>query len=122
MEQLTLTDLLAETAQPHARRSDPATSHAAAASISRRTQVTCQQAVLACLTMLRCSDDVNLCVTYERIAGHHGWPVQSQSGIRTRRSELVAAGLVVDTGRKVTLASGRQAVVWAVVQQGGSNG
>lgn len=122
MEQLTLTDWLAQAAQPAARRSDPATSHAAARSIDKRTQMTCQQAVLACLTLLRYSDDVNLCVTYERIAGQHGWPVQSQSGIRTRRSELVAAGLVVDTGRKVTLASGRQAVVWAVTQQGGSNG
>ena len=38
----------------------------------------------------------------------------SESGIRSRRAELVAAGLVVDTGDRVKLPSNRLAIVWAV--------
>lgn len=39
---------------------------------------------------------------------------QSSSGIRSRRAELAANGLVVDTGRTVRTASNRKATVWAV--------
>lgn len=42
-------------------------------------------------------------------------PRASESGIRTRRSELVKRGMIVDTGKRVTLDSGRQAKVWAIV-------
>ena len=41
---------------------------------------------------------------------------QSDSGIRTRRSELRDKGLVIDTGQRVLLATGRQAAVWAATQ------
>jgi hypothetical protein len=41
---------------------------------------------------------------------------QSPSGVRTRRNELVRRGLVVDTGERRRLASGRSAVIWAVVE------
>lgn len=37
---------------------------------------------------------------------------QSESGIRTRRKELQKQGLVVDTGERVVLDSGRTARVW----------
>jgi hypothetical protein len=40
----------------------------------------------------------------------------SPSGARTRRAELVARGLVYDTGKRETLASGRKAVVWAAAK------
>jgi hypothetical protein len=39
---------------------------------------------------------------------------QSSSGIRSRRAELEAAGLVRDTGQRMKLPSGRKAHVWAV--------
>jgi hypothetical protein len=36
------------------------------------------------------------------------------SGLRTRRSELVRAALVVDTGDRKRKQTGRMAIVWAV--------
>jgi hypothetical protein len=39
-------------------------------------------------------------------------PRASESGIRSRRAELVAQGLVVDTGGRVKLPSGRWATLW----------
>lgn len=42
-------------------------------------------------------------------------PQQSPSGIRTRRSELTVAGKVEDIGLRVTLDSGRDAIVWSLV-------
>ena len=41
--------------------------------------------------------------------------VLSPSGARTRRAELVVKGLVYDTGERVTLLSGRRAIVWSAV-------
>jgi hypothetical protein len=38
---------------------------------------------------------------------------QSSSGIRTRRSELSGIGAVKDTGDRIKMPSGRNAVVWA---------
>lgn len=43
-------------------------------------------------------------------------PPMSSSGMRTRRSELVDMGLVVDSGRREQLASRRWAVLWDVVR------
>lgn len=37
----------------------------------------------------------------------------SPSSVRTRRHELVEAGLVVDTGRRVLTPAGRMSIVWA---------
>lgn len=42
------------------------------------------------------------------------FPQQSDSGIRTRRKELVTAGIVVDTQVRKRLPSGRQSVVWGL--------
>jgi hypothetical protein len=38
----------------------------------------------------------------------------SDSGIRSRRSELAATGLVIDTGDRKKMASGRMSIVWGV--------
>lgn len=40
------------------------------------------------------------------------FPGASYSTYRTRRGELVEKGLIVDTGQRVKLPSGRGAVVW----------
>jgi len=45
-------------------------------------------------------------------------PVQSESGIRTRRRELadMQPPKVIDTGRKTRLHSGRYAIVWRALE------
>lgn len=43
-------------------------------------------------------------------------PKKKESTIRARRIGLVAAGLVADSGRRVTTASGHTAVAWAAVE------
>lgn len=103
----------------HARHTDPDTSHAAAASITTPALRASQAAVLDALrgwpTGL-CFNDLITWYADHRARG--GWPLQSPSGIRTRVRELVTAGLVRDTGDRVALPSGRQAIVWAVIADG----
>lgn len=98
-------------ATPKARRTDPETSHEAAASV---TDLRARQAaVLVALRHLGPSTDERLVEQYPRI-----FPAvpQSPSGLRTRRHELVAGGLVEWTGVKKVIASGRQARVWRAIQ------
>lgn len=95
-------DLLSEA---HARRTDPDTSHAAAASVKVRQS---QERILALLRRTGPVTDSELidAATYEP------W-LMSPSGIRSRRAELVDAGLVEDSGQRVRLPSGRLSIVWA---------
>lgn len=94
---------------PRARTSDPSTSHAAAASVTGLRDN--QEAVLGLLRAVGPSTDEYLVELYE---AHAVRPKQSPSGIRTRRKELATMEppLVIDTGRKAKLKSGRKAIVW----------
>ena len=47
-----------------------------------------------------------------RLEDPAGTPRASQSGLRTRVSELVRGGVVQDSGRTRTMTTGRQAIVW----------
>lgn len=100
----------------HARTSDPDTSHAAAASIERHGLRAAQLAVLACLRERGAMTDEMLAHHYEKMWRHRDWPQQRPSGLRTRRSELAAVGLVFDSEHRVKLASGRYGIVWAARQ------
>ena len=91
---------------PKARNTDPVTSHEAAASI-RNISAT-QLGILDALNRPR--PDVDIVEVYQKLKRN---PRASESGIRSRRAELVAMGLVVDTGSRVKLPSGRRAIVWA---------
>ena len=93
-----------------ARNTDPETSHAAAASVTLETLTQTQALVLQMLQTHGAMTDEQLCM---RIADDQRSPV-SVSGVRTRRSELVAAGKIVDTGQRVPTRTGRQAIVWGM--------
>lgn len=96
--------------RPRARNTDPTTSHLAAASVSNITDT--QFYVLKSLR--RPADDTQL---LERYRSFKKAPFASDSGVRTRRAELVALGAVEDSGERVTLRSGRSATVWQVNPQ-----
>lgn len=88
-----------------ARKTDPVTSHLAAESVKDVTAT--QEYVLKALRRSR--TDVELVEAYRALRTA---PRASESGIRSRRAELVRKGMVVDTGRRVRLGSGRYAIVW----------
>jgi hypothetical protein len=90
---------------PKARRTDPKTSHDAADSV--RDVTATQEYVLRALRRPRA--DVELVEAYRNFKRA---PRASESGLRTRRSELVRQGLVRDSGRRIVLESGRAAIVW----------
>jgi hypothetical protein len=96
----------------HARRADPETSHAAAASLTPGTLRASQAEVL---TILRQGPMHDQRIAQTALAWHSK---QSPSGLRTRRAELVAAGLVEDSGRREILPSGRSSVVWRLTAKG----
>lgn len=70
-----------------------------------------QAAVLQVLAEVGPCTDEHLVAVYR---SEPDMPRQSPSGIRTRRSELVRAGLVVDSGGRDQTISGRWAVAWTV--------
>lgn len=104
---------------PQARTTDPETSHAAAASLSVETVRRSQDAVLRLIeaSMQRGMTDAELEEAYPTFHRHTPleFPKQSPSGLRTRRHELVERGLVMDSGERRALPSGRTAIVWRVV-------
>lgn len=90
----------------HARRTDPETSHEAAASVRVLRQ---RSYVLAAARALIDFTDPAL-----QAAVRNMYPKQtfSESGVRTRRSELVQLGFVGDSGKRVVMPSHRRAIVW----------
>lgn len=95
---------------PRARRNDPTTSFEAAASVQNVTET--QRNILLLLAMPMTDDQ--LVDAFYRFAEANGWKMASPSGIRSRRAELVAAGLVKDSGERAKSWSGRNSIVWTV--------
>lgn len=89
-----------------ARKTDPKTSHDAADSVKDITRT--QEYILKALRKPR--NDSQLIEAYRSFKTA---PQASESGIRSRRSELVGAGLVTDSGNRVKMPSGRYSIVWA---------
>ncbi len=90
----------------HARNTDPDTSHAAAAGIGDLTKN--QAAVMQCFRMAT-KDllDEELIRAYNNGQRAMRWPRQSESGIRSRRAELVALDLL-EAHSKRTMSTGGQ--------------
>lgn len=98
-----------------ARRTDPSTSHEAAHSITAAQLRKSQDAVLRVLKAYGPLDDLDLIQQYSELEYASGLPQQSESGLRTRRKELVDLGFVADSGLKSTMPSGRRAILWAAI-------
>lgn len=94
---------------PHARNTDPATSHEAAASITLEHLTKTKRAILAILTIPMTDDHLQ---DAYNIAVRKGIaPPASQSGIRSRRNELTQEGLIEPIGHLVKT-TGRRAIIW----------
>jgi hypothetical protein len=94
---------------PRARLGDPRTSHDAAKSLDPEKLSTCRTLILGLLRERPRSD--------EEIAADTCWVnfPQSPSSLRTRRAELVDAGLVRQSGRLGVTKSGRKTIIWEAV-------
>lgn len=94
-----------------ARAGDPSTSHEAAASVRESSSQSVRDEILRVLRAYGPLSDEQ--ISYQVIGVK-----SSPSGLRTRRSELVKAGLVEmhkSTGRTF---AGRRCMVWRVVETG----
>jgi hypothetical protein len=93
---------------PYARGTDPVTSYEAAESVTNVTQT--QETILSLLDTPM--TDMELILAY-RLANEIGQaPYASESGIRSRRAELVHKGLVIHEGGYRLSPSGRRMMVW----------
>lgn len=98
------------TVQPRARRTDPQTSHDAADKVKHITRV--QTVILLILWAKGPMTDPQIAEHYHEQVASGSAPNHSESGLRTRRKELVDSGYIVATGEKRRLDSGRYAQVW----------
>lgn len=100
--------------RPVARVTDPETSHEAAQSVYRPSDVACYIAIMmqdgACddpVLIQRYNDAV-----YEEIA-----PKASEQSIRSRRAELTSAGIIEWSGEYSLSAHGRRTRVWKLADK-----
>lgn len=104
-----------EILEAHARHTDPETSHEAAASIESESIQLTQLRVLHCLDTIGPQDDIGIAQWFRY--QDHRWKA-SPSGLRTRRSELVARGLVRFSGHYGKSASNRRTRIWEITEAG----
>lgn len=91
---------------PFARITDPETSHEAARSVTNVTPLKTE--ILKALTSPMTDPELLIQISYRSSL------VVTASGVRSRRAELVQAGLVKDTGARRKLSTGRSAIVWGL--------
>lgn len=94
-----------------ARSTDPAFSHEAAASVGDLTNA--QEMILDALRQGPATDE-EIYLRLPLFAKKSRKPIISVSGARTRRRELVDAGLVEDSGEHKLTEAGRKTTVWRV--------
>lgn len=96
------------------RETDPDTSRAAAASISADRMRETQRVIVEILDRFGPACDEDIAVYARQLESLGEAPKQSPSGLRSRRAELVAAGVVRDSGERAKTSSGRQTIVWEI--------
>ena len=94
---------------PNTRTNDPETSHEAAETVTNVTET--HAAIMTILGRLQVTDD-ELFRLHFAGAAKGQWPYASESGVRSRRAELVRMGKVQEVSRAKTR-FGRNAIVWA---------
>ena len=92
---------------PNARTLDPETSHEAAESVQNITET--QEAIYKLLRQPM--TDQQLIAFYRELVEFGKAPMASESGIRSRRAELVQLSLIEAKGDSKTW-SGRRCIVW----------
>jgi hypothetical protein len=93
-------------ARPRTKRDHPETSWQAARTVARTSHL--KRAILDALTARPMTDSE--LVGWLRAGA---FPHASESGIRSRRAELVEEQLVTDTGLRRLTPAGRESAVWA---------
>jgi hypothetical protein len=88
------------------RTTDPTTSHNAGKSVTGLAET--YRLILSALDKGGQNDE-GLIKLWRQ---NEGWKLVSDSGIRSRRSELTAQGIVQDSGKRIKMASGRMSIVW----------
>lgn len=94
-----------------ARSTDPQTSHEAAEKVRGITAV--QSTILMILWTRGPMTDPQIAEHYYNRVADGSAPNHSESGLRTRRKELVDLGYVAATGDREKLDTGRTATVWS---------
>lgn len=98
------------------RGTDPETSRQAAASISGAKMRETQRVIVEILDRFGPACDEDIAVYATQLASLDQAPKQSPSGLRSRRAELVTAGIVRDSGDRTKTSSGRQTIVWELAK------
>lgn len=99
---------------PKARHTDPLTSHQAAARVKHLSET--KKAIMR-LLFRKTMTDVELIKRYNQLVAIGKAPQASESGIRSRRAELVERGYIAPSGRLERLPSGRNAIVWKPIKR-----
>lgn len=97
---------------PNARHTDPSTSHEAARSLTAERLTETQSAILELLGSRQMTDEL-IQRAYDVGVADGAWSPASPSGLRSRRAELVARGLVEEKDRDKTR-FGRSTIVWGL--------
>jgi hypothetical protein len=97
---------------PNARITDPETSHEAAKSVSKLRYM--YDTMIVAFETLGPMNDEQLIKLWRVGVNELGWRSASESGIRSRRSELVAQGKLKDSGKRQKMQSGRLSIVWEI--------
>lgn len=78
---------------------------------------TTQQCIVYLLERYGPMTDQELYRAYGESLVYKGWPYVSESGLRTRRSELVGLGIIEDSTRRGLTFSNRQTIIWQLTER-----
>ena len=103
---------------PHHRHRPDAADESVAAAESVTDLTGKQSAVLRLIRQEGPLSDHRMVELYLARFREEGWPEQSESGLRTRRSELYRRGWLAKDAGKALLPSGRYAARWRTLRPG----